>query len=99
MREAGSRVAVTGPMPGISCVTRKPAMRLRGFSAKRSSGSKGADVFMASRFYQKLKWLNMLLGIGVVQLAFVAIANRVVEAKQPLYTEFQLITRQNAATH
>ena len=51
---------------------------------------------MASGFYQKLKWLYMLLGIGVVQLAFVAIANRirVVEAEAATITEFQFITRQ-----
>ena len=32
--------AVTGPMPGISCATRKPAMRPRGFWAKRSTASR-----------------------------------------------------------
>ena len=41
LRAAASRAAsaVAGPMPGMSCSVRKPAMRSRGFSAKRRQAS------------------------------------------------------------
>jgi hypothetical protein len=54
------RAALAGPMPGTSCVTRKPATRSRGFSAKRSTAST-SFTWAASRNFSPPNFTNGML--------------------------------------
>ena len=45
-----TRCAEAGPTPGMSCMTRKPATRSRGFSTKRSSASRSLTCAASRNF-------------------------------------------------